>query len=431
MTAQSKIWRIATLGEDRSLVELLDVALARPDCIWQAHAEAGEQVRARAAAGQHAVESLADWEQLAAASQLDLILIAGRPHDGEARERRDAALRRFFQNQVPLVVVHPACDMILAYELEMIRRDTGTAVFPYVPLAELADSNELRPVSEGAQATGDSVPLKQWMWEHAFSPQMTGDSGEISRDVALDAFARDGIVIRHWLGEVAQVTGAGVHSDESDHGHLTVHLLTADQRTVRWTAAPGRDEERVRVSAMGGPTTVHWQATADGRESRCWQESGTGSETVPTSSLSVSSIEGADATASPASRFLDEVIAARRAGASTAGSTLRVSWEDVCRSLELTDGVVRSCQRRRTIDLYHEQVSEQATFKSLMAAGGCGMLMWVLAMLMLGGIVEGLDLPIRHWGLWRLFPLAIFSPLLVFLGLQLLQLVFPPAFARK
>ncbi len=104
-----------------------------------------------------------------------------------------------------------------------------------------------------------------------------------------------------------------------------------------------------------------------------------------------------------------------------------IGWEDVCRALEVTDGVVRSCQRRRTIDLYHEQVSEQATFKSVMAAGGCAMLMWVLAMLLIAGVVEGLELPIRDMAIWRLYPLAIFLPLAFFLGLQLLQLVFPPA----
>jgi hypothetical protein len=102
-----------------------------------------------------------------------------------------------------------------------------------------------------------------------------------------------------------------------------------------------------------------------------------------------------------------------------------VSWEEVCRSLEVTDAVERSAARRRTIELHHEPVTEQETFKSMMAAGGCGMLIWVLLCLLVVGIVEGLKIPLRDTAIWQLWPALMFAPLAVFLALQLLQLVFP------
>lgn len=54
------------------------------------------------------------------------------------------------------------------------------------------------------------------------------------------------------------------------------------------------------------------------------------------------------------------------------------SWGDVIRLGELGAAARRSLQRRRTIEVQHEQVSEKTQFKSQMAALGCGALMWVM-----------------------------------------------------
>ena len=44
------------------------------------------------------------------------------------------------------------------------------------------------------------------------------------------------------------------------------------------------------------------------------------------------------------------------------------TWEDACRSLEMTDLLEVSCRRGKVIELHEEEVSEDSTFKSLMAA---------------------------------------------------------------
>ena len=59
-----------------------------------------------------------------------------------------------------------------------------------------------------------------------------------------------------------------------------------------------------------------------------------------------------------------------------------------------------------------------------MAVGGCGLLLWVLLLLLVAGVVEGLKLPLRHAAIWRLYPVALLAPLAFFIGLQLLKLVF-------
>ncbi len=48
------------------------------------------------------------------------------------------------------------------------------------------------------------------------------------------------------------------------------------------------------------------------------------------------------------------------------------------------------------------------------------MLMWVLFMLLVAGIVEGLKLPIRESTFWQLWSVILFTPLGIFLLLQLL-----------
>ena len=101
-----------------------------------------------------------------------------------------------------------------------------------------------------------------------------------------------------------------------------------------------------------------------------------------------------------------------------------ITWQEVCQTLEISDAAQRSIHRRRTIELFHEQVTEAETFKSMMAAGGCGMLMWVLFLLMVAGLADGLQVPFRHTILGKLWLIALFLPLAIFLVLQLLQLVF-------
>ena len=130
----------------------------------------------------------------------------------------------------------------------------------------------------------------------------------------------------------------------------------------------------------------------------------------------ITSVSDSPETWQPADEFLQRLAENGDAPKSVAWTT----WDEACRSLEVTDAVERSIRRKRTIELYHEQVTEQETFKSVMAAGGCGMLLWVLMLLLIAGVVEGLHLPLRETFIWRLWPVFLFVPLAVFLALSTL-----------
>src|SRR3954453_18239999 len=81
------------------------------------------------------------WEELFLASVADAVLIGhgGKEAAGRASidpaERRADQLRKLVQAAVPMIVVCPACESIVGFEIDMIRRDTKGLIIPYVPHA--------------------------------------------------------------------------------------------------------------------------------------------------------------------------------------------------------------------------------------------------------------------------------------------------------
>ena len=106
------------------------------------------------------------------------------------------------------------------------------------------------------------------------------------------------------------------------------------------------------------------------------------------------------------------------------GETVRPKWNDACRDIEVSEAIRDSLRRQRTIELHYGEHSEEATFMGLMAIGGCGLLVLAPLLLLVAGIVEGLQLPFREHPLWRIWPLYLLAALAVFLLLQVFKLVF-------
>ncbi len=101
------------------------------------------------------------------------------------------------------------------------------------------------------------------------------------------------------------------------------------------------------------------------------------------------------------------------------------NWNQACHAAELAEAVTESLRRGRTIQLHRHVHSQQQTFKSVMAAGGCLLLLGMLAMLGVGIFVDAIGSPVRSSPLWRMWPLLLLAPVTIFLLLQILWRVFP------
>ena len=92
------------------------------------------------------------------------------------------------------------------------------------------------------------------------------------------------------------------------------------------------------------------------------------------------------------------------------------SLHDATRAMELAEATARSLRKGRTVDLYYEPISEEATFKSVMTSTGCMLIIGALLIipLALAGPPLGLD--------WTIYLAYLIPPVLVlFMILQTLR----------
>ncbi len=108
-----------------------------------------------------------------------------------------------------------------------------------------------------------------------------------------------------------------------------------------------------------------------------------------------------------------------------AGSPEKPDWVDAARSAELTETIDRSLKRGRTVELYNEEYSEASTFKGLMSAIGCCLLVVGILVVVVVGVLE--DFLRRHVPLVPKWPYVLLGVLGIFLALQLLLLAVRPA----
>ena len=109
-----------------------------------------------------------------------------------------------------------------------------------------------------------------------------------------------------------------------------------------------------------------------------------------------------------------------RLAAATGGAAEKPDWVDAARSTELTETIDRSLKRGRTVELYNEEYSEASTFKGLMSAIGCCLLVVGMLVVVVVGVLE--DFLRRHVPLVPKWPYVLLAVLGAFLALQLLLL---------
>ncbi len=412
--------RIALLGADEEALALVRHAVLLDGHSLVAACDVGNWLDQLAALAP-GVRLEDNWETLVLGSVADAVIVA-RGLTSQARvtgfddaERRADQLRKLAAAAVPLLVVAPACEAIVGFEIEMIRRDVGGTVVPYAPgrhhpaLARLATWL----MDSGASPVG---PIEQILLER--------QQGERSRGSVLLQLARDAAIVRRLVGDIRAVSASGPPREAGRDplgpkpttlpplANLSVTLGGQIETPVRWSIGPVVDHEGGRLILVGqrGRCVLHMPAAGP------WRLELPGNVTAEIDlQQDAPHVEAEAVLADLAQRILDP-----RPSGEAAGDG---AWLAACRDQEVTEAVDRSLARGRTIELFNEQHTEEESFKGVMAMGGCLLLSATLVMVFVVAMVEGLQLPLREMGFWRAWPLYVLMPLGVFLLLQLLGFV--------
>lgn len=357
-----------------------------------------------------------DWESLVLGSAVDAVIVAragaglanetGIPDD----ERRADQLRKLAQAAVPMLVVCPACEAIVGFEIEMIRRDAKGVIIPFVPNLGHPAMAQLRALIDA----GDAPPIGQ-------VEQITFERQDVHRDRAavLLQLARDVALLRELIGNIRSVNATGpAHPVGRDPlgpkskepislANLSVHLGGESELAARWSIGPVVDRPGGSLSLVGSRGKAVLRLSPTEPPALDFPlAGGTFRPTMP---------EQNDAELA----FTRLENAMRESNENETDS----AWHNACRDQEVAEAVDRSLARGRTIELFNEEHTEEESFKGVMAVGGCLLLMMALGVVFVATIVEGLRLPMRDWAVWQPWPIYLLVPLVVFVLLQLLRVV--------
>ena len=341
------------------------------------------------------------WEDLLDPATCDAILVAASGWNDDRAE----AVRKLVQAGRTLVVSQPlGLSMLYAYELDMIRQDSGAVLIPILPdrlhpfVPRLRDWIELRLPSAGVETIS---------FEHRLV--------ERTKEDVLGAFCRDADLIRVLVGAPTRLSTLGAAEGDVAWATLAVGLTSPARPPVRWQVVRS-DTPGLTITVVATDGTIRVEGPAETADpAGAWRWTGPeGTETAP--------FDGGAA--------ILAVIETRLAGRSDAGDPPAATWDDAARGVELAETVPRSVAKGRGIDLHQEEFSEIGTFKGTMASLGCGIVLLALAVIvgatLLGGIAKqiGWEFGERLAGLW---PVIVLMTMGLFLLLQLLPALVAPS----
>ena len=353
------------------------------------------------------------WEALVLGSMAEAVIVGrgGAELAGETgiadSERRAEQLRKLVQAAVPLLVVCPACESIVGFEIEMIRRDAKAVIVPYVSQAEHPAIRSLAEIV----SWGESSPLGA-----VEQISLEREQADRSRPAVLEQLSRDLAAIRQLIGTIHSVSASGPAAslgrdplgpklkELPSLANLSVHVVGDEGLSARWSIGPAlaRPSGRLTVTGQRGKAVLQMPNGED------WSLE-VGGDNLARESFA--------ARPDPAGMFrkLSHAI-------STEDFKDDEAWLAAARDQEAAEAVDRSLARGRTIELLGEEHTEEDSFKGVMAMGGCLLLALAVCTVFVATIVEGLRLPLRNWPVWKLWPVYLLAPIVVFLLLQLFQL---------
>lgn len=314
-------------------------------------------------------------EAAASTQGADLLVVAG-----EIGGRADLVRSLLRLLPVDLVVSVPLADSAdLYYELALVRNESRLRLLPLMP--ELG-----HPALERIRSLVSDPSAGPIRWIEWILPL------DASREGAL-RFADGWSWLRAFEGEIVSLSATGSAEISSDAAEIVASLRFENEGagrlgTIRWIADP-EVEPLFRVETaklrlecrlsegFAGPATLRIAGT-----------SGERSETIAPPPFGERMIG------------LWEKLSPEDAG----------PWTQATRQVELADAVERSLERERAVSLHYDEFTEAASFKSIMTTTGCGLLWFMLLVVILAAV--GVPFVI-----YLVLPL-----LLAFLGMQLFGL---------
>jgi len=310
-----------------------------------------------------------EWELLLGRGVVDAVLIGRGTATDDIRIDR---VKRLVQESVPLLVVHPAFESVLPfYEVDMIRRDSHDIVQHYNRLIGhpiCADINQW--LREGHPTIG---PIHQFSCERRVTVA--------SRAEVLPHLARDVELLAGIAGDIRRVTAIGPTDRTSSFASLQIQMVADAATSLRWSVGYSPvGEAGLEMSLLG----EHGVATIEIRDDA---ESG-----APNWRLEIS--EDGEIAGQPLVEFDPAAAAINRlavAVASTDASqrSAASTWDAATRSMEVVDAVELSLQKKRTIEVYQQQLTERLAFRGTMAALGCGLLLIAFIAVIVVGMLQG------------------------------------------
>ena len=386
--------KIAVLGIDAQVAAVLRAALARGDEL-----AAACDVAAGAAGGvvPPTVRTV-PWEALMDAAAGDVVLVGG---EGWG-ESRSEAVRKLVQAGRTLVLSQPLeLSMLWAYELDMIRKDSGARLVPFLPDRLHPFVSRLRAEIEASLAGGGPLGVLETV-------EMTRRLADRSRDSVLLHLARDADLVRTLAGDPRRLSTLGGADPASAWATLAVGFTGGAALPVTWRVVRG-DADDLTITLVGSRASR--TVEIPGGPAAEWTWSGPG----------------------PAERVAFDrgaaILAVVADDGRSGGAVAPAGWDDAARAIEIAETVPRSVARGRSIDLHQEEFSEIGTFKGTMASLGCGIVLAGLFVLLVATLLGGVARE-AGWGLGEriaaAWPTLVLSVLGLFLVLQLLPFLIAP-----
>lgn len=285
------------------------------------------------------------WEDLLAADNLDAVIVGG-----NNAVIWDAA-RQLASASIPLIVLPSVAQgPAILYELSLIRDDRRSILVPVWPHRFDPLLRQLRDVLQSADRP--KISFLKWERTLALGPGAAIPQADIEAQLLQAAD-----LIRFLFGAADYVTALRTGGTETGALIQSVVLAGRIMPESTWTIqSSDTDASRLTLQTPEGPWKLAW----DAQQSR-WMATEFPAE------LTNSKHDKAD--------IVTEIAAV------AAGEPGVADWPGVLHAAEILDAAKRSLERRRTIDLNHEPLSERVIFKTQMAAMGCTVLMMTLAVL--------------------------------------------------